>query len=207
MDNGLNLLYPTPVYKTHMTQSQCDELLNWYLCNADRVHDDNHDDYELVRNNIFINGDEEISNFKTVVNEKFSEFFKIALNDDINKYTTNYIGWFVRTIDSGFMAPHNHSGAHFVSVFYIYSDEMCGGDIVLQDPRVNANRGYLPKHLEGFQDIRYSPKTGDVLIFPAYLYHYVKPNTCKMRIAVPVDLYVADHDKFNFLMKAHTQGI
>lgn len=196
LEDGLNLLYPTPLYKTTMDLDFCEEMTNWYLT-SEGVHDDLHDDYELVRNNIFMREDPVIDRFKGIVTKKFHEFFDVYLQEDMDEYEHYYIGWINRSTGYGSMPTHNHSGAHFVSVFYIHSDPESTGNIVLQDPRFNANRGFLPKHQSMFSNIEYTPRTGDVIIFPAFLYHYVKPNNCGLRISCPVDVYIKDKKWFN----------
>jgi hypothetical protein len=199
--DGLNLLYPTPFYKTTMSQELCQDMVDWYMT-TDGVHADIHDEYELVRNNIFLRNDDIINTFKECVTEKFEEFFKNALDDDMSQYERYYVGWINRSTGYGSMPTHNHSGSHFVSVFYLYSDPKDTGNIVLQDPRFNANRGYLPNHQKHFANIELTPKTGDVIIFPAYLYHYVKPSNSNLRIACPVDVYIKDKVWFNNIEKS-----
>lgn len=196
IEDGLNLLYPTPLYKTTMELDFCEEMTNWYLT-SEGIHDDLHDDYELVRNNIFMREDPVVDRFKGIVTKKFREFFDVYLQEDMDDYEHYYIGWINRSTGYGSMPTHNHSGAHFVSVFYIHSDPDSTGNIVLQDPRFNANRGFLPKHQSMFSNIEYTPKTGDVLIFPAFLYHYVKPNNSGLRISCPVDVYIKDKKWFD----------
>lgn len=201
IENGLNLLYPTPLYKTTMDEELRQEMVDWYMTTPD-VHSELHDDYELVRNNIFIREDEIISRFKNHVNKKFQEFFEHALGDNMDGYEHYYVGWITRSSGYGSMPTHNHSGAHFVSVFYLYSDANDTSNIVLQDPRFNANRGYLPKHQEYFANIEFTPSSGDVIIFPAYLYHYVKPSNSSLRIACPVDVYIKDKVWFSNIEKS-----
>jgi hypothetical protein len=88
---------------------------------------------------------------------------------------------------------HNHSGSHYTSIFYLYcSDEDCGGELIMLDPRVNANRGYLPQHQGQFKPTIYSPKTGEYIVFPSYLYHHTTTFTGKLRLALVVDLFFQD---------------
>ena len=89
------------------------------------------------------------------------------------------------------MQIHNHSGAHLSGVFYILSEEQgAGGDLVLHDPRSNANRGYDEHFNPMFARNSVIPETGDFMIFPSFTYHHVNPYFSQMRICVPVDLYL-----------------
>ena len=41
-----------------------------------------------------------------------------------------------------------------------------------------------------FEKIKFAPSSGDVLIFPSFLYHNVETFNGKMRLAMPVDLTI-----------------
>lgn len=200
IEEGVNLLYPTPLYKGTFSKELCQDMVDWYMSN-DGLHDDSHDEYELVRNNIFLRDDPLIRRLKNCVTSKFEEYFSAVLDDPMENYEYYYVGWLTRSSGYGSMATHNHSGAHYVSVFYLYSDEESTSNLVIQDPRFNANRGFLPKHQKYFSNIEFTPKTGDFVIFPAYLYHYVKPAMQGMRIACPVDVYIKDKVWFDDIEK------
>jgi hypothetical protein len=87
------------------------------------------------------------------------------------------------------MPLHNHSGSYLSAVFYLLCEENDkGGEIVLQDPRFNANRGYKEEYNNWFNNEIMTPKTGQFIIFPSFLYHTVKTFYGKIRLAMPVDL-------------------
>jgi hypothetical protein len=90
------------------------------------------------------------------------------------------------------MINHNHSGAQLSAVFYLLNDNInAGGEIVFHDPRTNANRGYN-SDVWGclFEPMRLKPESNTFFVFPSFLYHQVTEFTGKLRIAIPVDLYV-----------------
>ena len=69
-----------------------------------------------------------------------------------------------------------------------------GGELVIHDPRVNANRGFdLNKFKHFFSPIEHTPSTGDVLIMPGYVYHSVRQFHSSLRMAVPVDIFIKDN--------------
>ena len=83
------------------------------------------------------------------------------------------------------MRSHNHANSVVSFVFYFQAEE--GGDLILHDPRTNANRGYRAEFQEAFglKDIEWTPKSGDIVMFPSFLYHSVLKNRgTKNRIAV-----------------------
>lgn len=82
-------------------------------------------------------------------------------------------------------APHYHPGATWSGCYYLAvgsADEYCGG-ISFINPLPGADLMWQP------QQIELNPKSGDLLIFPGNMMHYVPPNT-------------VDHDRvtlaFNF---------
>jgi hypothetical protein len=98
------------------------------------------------------------------------EFFQLDLKDfkyDIREWET--------TPESGYwMAPHNHGHSHFTSIYYEYvSGE--GGELILHDPRNNANRGFPQEFGKSFAPFIFEPKTDTTIIFPSYVYHTAAP--------------------------------
>jgi len=88
-------------------------------------------------------------------------------------------GW-VTGMRSGYFVPrHNHSNAVLSSVFYLLIDDSIGedgnGDLVLSDPRGNANRGLPPQLQSPFADLAYTPKSGEAVVFPGFVYHHTIP--------------------------------
>jgi hypothetical protein len=89
------------------------------------------------------------------------------------------------------MQYHNHAGSHFSAVFYILvEDKKDGGDLLLHDPRTNANRGYNARKelIKDFDSKIIKPKSFDYTIFPSYLFHSVRTIGDKLRMSLPVDL-------------------
>jgi len=132
---------------------------------------------------------------KTLADIKYAEFFKEALEMDLNDFEYDFKSWLTGSTNGYNMDIHNHSGAQFAAVFYLLAEEQDqGGELVIHDPRVNANRGYdSNKFKHFFSPIEHTPSTGDVLIMPGYVYHSVRPYHSSLRIAVPVDIFIKDN--------------
>lgn len=89
------------------------------------------------------------------------------------------------------IASHNHSGAQLSAVFYPLVDDINSGHIIFTDPRGNANRGYItPIVQKEFPTVIHKPESGDAVVFPSFLFHHVDKYYGKMRICIPVDLYL-----------------
>ena len=100
----------------------------------------------------------------------------------------NYPGCFNR--------PHLHPNALFSGVYWIKAPEK-SGNLMLYDPRPGVQmtmpsrkEGKLPPEL--WREVHYKPKAGTVVMFPAWLWHEVRPNQSNdIRISV----------SFNFLQR------
>ena len=96
----------------------------------------------------------------------------------------------------GFNRPHLLPNALFSGVYWIKAPEK-SGKLMLYEPRPgvhttmpNRKKGKLPPQL--WREIHYTPKAGMMVMFPAWLWHEVRPNQSNdIRISV----------SFNFLQR------
>ncbi len=102
----------------------------------------------------------------------------------------NYRIWLTDFSNGYNMLNHNHSGSTLSAVFYLLNDDENSGKIVFFDPRINANRGYKGKFLKLFDPVILEAKQSSFIVFPSFLYHQVTPFYGKIRLALPVDLYL-----------------
>ena len=94
--------------------------------------------------------------------------------------------------------PHLHPNALFSGVYWIKTP-VKSGNLMFYDPRPGShttmpnrkgNEGKLPPPL--WREVHYEPKAGNAVMFPAWLWHEVKPNESNdTRISV----------SFNFLQR------
>ena len=181
LKSGINHLWASPVYKTSISEEQANSLLNDIMSVEDIS--------EPRPNSLDNDLSERVPLLKQLAVEKFSEYLKLAHNKNLDDYYYKLSAWLTGSSGGYSMDLHNHSGSPFVSVFYLMCEEKdSGGELVIQDPRTNANRGYLPDFQEHFAPVEFTPASGDVIIMPGYLYHSVKVYKSNMRFAVPVDL-------------------
>lgn len=79
--------------------------------------------------------------------------------------------WIFGGNDGDGLEPHIHAGSHFTAVFYPNAGS---GSIVFVDPRYSAQRGFPRGILEShFAKRQINPKSGQLLIMPSFLQHYV----------------------------------
>ena len=78
-----------------------------------------------------------------------------------------------------FNMPHVHGGSFWSAVYYVRAGEGEGGQLVLHDPRMPALRMHAPGVM--FKDtgpelrVMIQPKSGMMVLFPAWLSHSVEP--------------------------------
>lgn len=181
----IHQLFPTPVcFDTFSSYDRIDELTSEFL-----IMDEYENDVDLFEQEL-----PELQRFRSVFIEPafdsyLTQLYGITAGKNVlkawaykNKSKTN----------SWDMPHHNHAGAQFSAVFYLLIEDKEGGNLLLHDPRCNANRGYhvRPELNYQFNNWVVSPKTHDYTIFPSYLFHSVTPVVNKTRIAFPVDMYM-----------------
>lgn len=178
-------LWPTKLSIGHF---HVEGLSDYILTNYDLNTPENG---ELAGKNFFDNDSKPIKEFKKVVYNCFDEYLQKTINKSISDFTGYRThAWITKGTNTG-MNFHNHRGNLLSAVFYPLAEVTdAGGSIVFHDPRFNANRGYPEPFYHLFEKEEYIPETGDVFIFPSFLYHSISPYFSDFRICVPVDLYL-----------------
>jgi len=185
MSHNMQYLWPTPVMKDSITDTALlAEVVDRILVTTqlERLAD-NFQEYDILKDD----QSDVIQKFKnSVVIPTFEKFMEI---EAIPGYESCNIRSWVTGAKHGYVInPHNHSGASLSGVFYLLFEETkFGGELILQDPRFNANRSYQPNFKKWFEELSIMPSTGDILIFPSYLYHYTSIFTGRLRLALAVD--------------------
>ena len=128
-----------------------------------------------------------------ISNDKLAKKFAIIFENYVKK-TVEEIGW---SYDSDrvkieamwsiinkkgdFNIAHNHPNSYLSAAYYVKHPEK-SGNIKFFDPREQKNMWY-PKIINYTEIsapiVEITPKEGDLLIFPSYLYHAVSENLAK----------------------------
>ena len=189
MNRKIHTLWPNQVLINNINNKEILENFTNNIfedCNLDKPFS------EVQNTCIFENGSEIFKQFRDkIVLPAFEEYLDL-IGIDKNKFPKRKVKAWITGAKGGYMIPpHNHSGASLSGIFYILNEEKDkGGELVLQDPRNNANRGYKEEFKFLFEDKKYMPSSGEYIIFPSYIYHYTLPFSGALRLAVPVDLFL-----------------
>lgn len=185
---GLNMLWPTPVLLHKLPAGATDDIATEFMM-TDKL--DLHAG-EKTGADRMANPTPTIAKFRDEhIVPSFEKYMNEVFNDTLTNYELRMKGWLTGSGINYGMPPHGHSGSQLTAVFYVLAEEdHAGGEIGLIDPRGNACRGYEGVMREQFFNYQHLPKTGDVLIMPSFLYHYVVIYHARLRLAFPVDLFL-----------------
>jgi hypothetical protein len=123
-----------------------------------------------------------------LAHEFIDNSIKSYLESDFPKQKSFSFNWWVHVYRQGATHHiHNHLGSQFTGILYLATPPV-GGELVLHDPRGNANRGYNSNLNHIFEPVVLKPQAGDLFIFPSFVWHNVE--TVKdMRICMPFDVW------------------
>jgi len=169
--------WKTPIYTSSLldTEQYVNEIMSKY--NLDNPPSDMDDA------NIFDDGLTDLKN--EVLQHLFAYISNVTEPDEVHVKS-----WVTGSGRDYSMISHNHAGAQVSGVVYLQAEE--GGDLILSDPRGNANRGYPLefRSMMEFDRVTIKPETGMIVLFPSFVYHEVPPyKGTTRRIALPVDFF------------------
>ena len=129
--------------------------------------------------------------FQKTVKTHLSHYIKSIYNCTPKKL--KLVGWLTGNMQGYSLMEHNHNGAQFTATYYALAESKNkGGEIHFSDPRTNANRGYSSEYTHIYKPVKHEPVTGDLLIFPGFLYHYVSAYHQNNRIALTIDVFIEE---------------
>lgn len=192
MEHGINNLWPTPVlYEQVEDKDLLDRFTQELLLTTDlAAPPSDFQKYDVLRD-----GSEVVQEFKQkVIIPAFEKYLQEINGKTLADYGDYRLRSWITGTGYGYTIPvHNHSGSALSAVFYILCEEQDkGGQLHMLDPRPNANRGYDESFKHLFKPKVLTPKTGDVIIFPSFMYHNTLPFMGKLRLAMPVDFFPGD---------------
>ena len=106
-------------------------------------------------------------------------------------------GWANVNENGDYNTPHIHSGDAWSIVYYVATGEPepgrpLNGKLELRDPRPGAHFGYVKGFTFG-QPLEVDPKPGLMVVFPAWLEHWVHPFYGKgRRISVAINMTIEE---------------
>ncbi|HAA26379.1 MAG TPA: hypothetical protein DCE56_00240 [Cyanobacteria bacterium UBA8553] len=120
---------------------------------------------------------------------QFTSDYVVELNPSKNQVLMELFAWANVIEEGGYHTVHNHPNCHLSGVYYINPgesdpDNLNSGLIGFSDPRSGATM-IANSYIDFGSSYQYKPEAGMMLMFPAYLFHWVHPFTGKgQRITV-----------------------
>ncbi|MEH2133758.1 MAG: TIGR02466 family protein [Nostoc sp.] len=145
--------------------------------------------------NLFSKPSQALDGLKELLVQFVSDYIS-ELNQENCQVLVELVAWANVLEKGGYHLPHTHSG-HLSGVYYVNTGEPDShnpnsGLIVFSDPRSNVN-GINSFYLDFGSSFKYEPKAGMILLFPAYLLHWVHPFTgAGRRIAISFNVKLID---------------
>ena len=119
--------------------------------------------------------------------ERYRHFLKKYYKLNLDDFKYEIWGWETTPTSGYWMRPHNHGHSQFTSIYYkFYSGD--GGELILNDPRTNANRGFPMEFTDEFKPVIIKPESGLTVTFPSYIYHTAAPFTGIVREAYVTEI-------------------
>ena len=174
--------FPTPVFHYNLenyeefNNSLENYILNIKNQNKDGIIKSNQGGWHSP--NFDLKNDKSAKKFVSVFDKYVEKTIKeIGWNYDSNRAIIEAM-WSIINKKGSFNIQHNHPNAFLSSAYYVKFPKN-SGNIKFFDPREQKNIRY-PK-IKKFTEmsapiVEVGPKEGDLLIFPAYLYHSVSQN-------------------------------
>lgn len=139
---------------------------------------------------------DELSEVIDAVGKAFSEIFSLYSFEEGDIKISN--SWININPKQSYNLQHNHVGSLFSAVYYVQAEEEMG-DIVFINPCPT-----LSHHLSFFnlkkktpinsETWKMTPQTGQLIVFPSWMEHYVMPNmNDKDRISIAINAFIMQH--------------
>lgn len=131
-----------------------------------------------------------------IFNEEASKFFFELTGNNLP--FIHDLSWLNSSSKYDYTNPHHHGAAFLLGVYYLKAKGDCG-DLILHDPRGAKNwiKGYENTKgypMSGRDYYSYSPKEGELVMFPAYITHHVNPNmTDDIRVSLAINFWSKEY--------------
>ncbi len=138
--------------------------------------------------------------FQKTTYDYLQELHKVNPKDEMG---LRMAAWAMVYSEGGYSTVHTHPNAHFALVYYLDNPpqseqrmttgvRLLPGEIEFVDTR--GAQGMLPGTINMGTSFRINPQAGNMLIFPAWLPHFVHPLVGKQdRICIACNVTIASH--------------
>lgn len=139
---------------------------------------------------------EELSEVIDAVGKAFSEMFSIYSFEEGDIKISN--SWININPKHSYNLQHSHVGSLLSAVYYVQSEEDMG-EIVFLNPSPTISHhlsffNFKKKTPINSETWSLQPQTGQLIVFPSWMEHYVMPNLSdKDRISIAINAFIMQH--------------
>lgn len=201
LQDGLHSAFATPLLVRRFDDQEFDQRLSEIIlrheAQSDGVRMSNERGWHS-EGDLLVWPEPEIAALKQRITDTLSTMIEQTHNPAFTLDTrTRLVAWANVSRDGAYNAIHNHSPALFSGVYYASAGapsttEGREGLIEFVDPRPGPHGGPLPTHAFN-TPLKIQPETGMILVFPAWLLHFVHPYYgAEPRISIAFNMRVKD---------------
>ena len=115
-----------------------------------------------------------VRNDSRTTEQRYRDYLEQVWHVSLDDFEWDIRNWDTTSGAGYWMTAHNHGHSQLTSIHYTDVQGM-GGDLIIQDPRANANRGWPQELAQQFQPLVVQPEAGMTVTFPSYCYHLASP--------------------------------
>jgi len=173
--------FPTPVYYMDLDLQDIDYNLVVKECYRYKKEDEGRTLSNVggwQSNNIVFNKKyKNLNKLKSVVEDKIELVYEdYGVKESIEIKTDN--AWININSNKDYNLSHNHPGVCMSAVYYAKTPNNCGRFIINNDPKINFFNNMCSNEdtKTSYSAVHYDPIPNRLLVFPAWVTHYVEPN-------------------------------
>lgn len=115
-----------------------------------------------------------VRNDSRTTEQRYRDYLEQVWHVNLDDFEWDIRSWDTTTETGYWMTAHNHGHSQLTSIHYTHIQGM-GGDLIIQDPRANANRAWPQELAQQFSPLVVQPEPGMTVTFPSYCYHLASP--------------------------------
>lgn len=217
-DDGQIVLPPlmvAPIFETLVGMFDCNVIPDWDQYNSELIEaslkariDNPEGVYRSNSAGVWHSNDQqfkkpEFRRLMELESHLLSKYIQAAYQGDANNtYKMKFAAWIMMYSRGGYATLHTHPNCHMACVYYCHDSpeeeltmatgvKVRSGDIEFVDTR--SNETMMVSGLNQFPRFKQTPKAGHILMFPAWLPHFVHPVSGeKDRISIAANMTILE---------------
>lgn len=181
-------LFPTAVMLSNLDRNFTDKEQSFFgLCKENTVYNEGN----ITSNNNYVLDSEELFDLKQALTDAVNEYFQKVINPatDCSLYITQ--SWINYTKKGQYHHKHSHPNSYLSGVIYLHADKL-NDTIYFENAKHNIfNIEAKEWNLFNSKTWYFPVGTGDIVVFPSDLTHFVKTAPCdEERVSLSFNTFI-----------------